>query len=316
MKRFTALICVAVLTCALLVLPALSGAAPSSSEAAKKLKGMQSQMATAQKNYQNAADKLTRARKAAADSRAQLAQLNERIAVNRKALNIRANYLYRTGNASFLEVVFSSQSFSEVYSKVTLLGQVTDSNAQLLNSLRADMRQRMTAQADLDQALKTAQAQTAALKQQSDQATKDLAAQEAYVNALSAKETAALQAAQAAANNKRPSKPESGKNPGAGGGGDYTGTGTTFDGLATWYGVGKGTASGEPFDPNAMTAAHKTLPFGTLVRVTYKGKSVVVRINDRGPYGAGRVIDLTSAAAAVIGLKSAGVGYVTCEIVQ
>lgn len=73
---------------------------------------------------------------------------------------------------------------------------------------------------------------------------------------------------------------------------------------ASWYGPGfhgKKTASGEIFNQNDMTAAHKTLPFGTIVKVTYKGKSVKVRINDRGPFIRGRTIDLSKAAAQKIG---------------
>ena len=85
-------------------------------------------------------------------------------------------------------------------------------------------------------------------------------------------------------------------------------------GAASWYGPcfqGKRTASGEPFNTNHLTAAHKTLPFGTKVRVTNEqtGKSVVVRINDRGPYAHGRVIDLSKAAAEAVGIS--GVGQVT-----
>lgn len=75
---------------------------------------------------------------------------------------------------------------------------------------------------------------------------------------------------------------------------------------ASWYGPGfhgRLTASGERFNQWAMTAAHKTLPFGTKVKVTYKGKSVVVRINDRGPFTKGRTIDLSKAAAQRIGCK-------------
>lgn len=63
------------------------------------------------------------------------------------------------------------------------------------------------------------------------------------------------------------------------------------------------TASGERFNPNALTAAHKTLPFGTRVKVTYKGKSVIVVINDRGPFVKGRTLDLSKAAARKIGCK-------------
>jgi rare lipoprotein A len=90
-------------------------------------------------------------------------------------------------------------------------------------------------------------------------------------------------------------------------------------GAASWYGPGfqgRQTANGETFDQNALTAAHKTLPFGTQVRVTYEGtgESVVVRINDRGPYAHGRVIDLSREAAEEIGLLGAGVGQVRLEV--
>gem|GEM_PF-929935 len=105
-------------------------------------------------------------------------------------------------------------------------------------------------------------------------------------------------------------------NGGGGGGGDYIGTGTIFTGIASWYQIGTTTANGEAFNPNAMTAAHPSLPFNTLVRVTFRGNSVVVRINDRGPFTGGRIIDLSRGAAEVIGLRSAGVGTVTVEIVQ
>jgi len=85
-------------------------------------------------------------------------------------------------------------------------------------------------------------------------------------------------------------------------------------GHASWYGPGfhgRRTASGETFNTHDMTAAHRTLPFGTKVRVVNKrtGKSVVVRINDRGPYAHGRVIDLSKASAQAIGIS--GVDSVT-----
>ena len=90
---------------------------------------------------------------------------------------------------------------------------------------------------------------------------------------------------------------------------------------ASWYDCAKPgecskskiTASGEKFNPNALTAAHKTLPFGTLLRVTHKGKSVVVRINDRGPFIKGRQLDLSRAAARKIGCG--GVCTVKVEII-
>lgn len=85
---------------------------------------------------------------------------------------------------------------------------------------------------------------------------------------------------------------------------------------ASHYGIGDGyggrrTASGERMNPHAMTAAHRSLPFGSLVRVTRGTRSVVVRINDRGPFTRGRCIDLSTAAARAIGLP--GVGQVRIE---
>jgi rare lipoprotein A len=92
-------------------------------------------------------------------------------------------------------------------------------------------------------------------------------------------------------------------------------------GLASWYGPGfdgRPTASGEPFDQTALTAAHPSLPFGTTVRVRAlrNGRSVVVRINDRGPFVEGRVIDLSREAARRIGLERRGVGRVTLEVLD
>jgi len=93
-------------------------------------------------------------------------------------------------------------------------------------------------------------------------------------------------------------------------------------GMATWYGQahqGRKTANGERFDMNGLTAAHRTLPLGTKIKVTYikTGKSVVVRVTDRGPAAwTGKEIDLSMGAASKIGLKSAGVGKVKIERIR
>lgn len=80
-------------------------------------------------------------------------------------------------------------------------------------------------------------------------------------------------------------------------------------GKASWYKLGGRTASGETANPKGLTAAHRTLPFGTLVKVTNlaNGKSVTVRINDRGPFAKGRVIDVTWAAARELGFVRKGI---------
>jgi rare lipoprotein A len=94
--------------------------------------------------------------------------------------------------------------------------------------------------------------------------------------------------------------------------------GHSFSGVASFYGneSGSKTASGQRFNQNAMTAAHRSLPFGTKLRVTHGGRSVVVTINDRGPFIRGRVLDLSTGAARAIGLTSAGVGRVTAEVIS
>lgn len=90
-------------------------------------------------------------------------------------------------------------------------------------------------------------------------------------------------------------------------------------GNASWYGselAGRRTANGERFNPNGLTAAHRSLPFGTRVRVTNRvtGRSVVVRINDRGPFVGGRQIDLARGAARAIGMG--GTSYVSMAVVR
>ena len=95
----------------------------------------------------------------------------------------------------------------------------------------------------------------------------------------------------------------------------------TASGTASWYGSkfhGRRTANGERYDMHQMTAAHRTLPFGTQLRVTNQrnGRSVVVRINDRGPFAGRRIIDLSRGAAGQIGMVNSGVAPVKLEILR
>lgn len=92
--------------------------------------------------------------------------------------------------------------------------------------------------------------------------------------------------------------------------------GRSFSGIASYYGneAGNKTASGQRFNQHAMTAAHRSLPFGTKLKVTHGSRSVVVTINDRGPFIRGRVLDLSKGAAHAIGLTGRGVGRVVAEV--
>ncbi len=92
-------------------------------------------------------------------------------------------------------------------------------------------------------------------------------------------------------------------------------------GIASWYGPGfdgRRTASGEIYDMNGISAAHKTLPFGTIVQVVdlETGKSVIVRINDRGPFVEGRIIDLSKGAAEKLGIIDKGIAKVGLRIIR
>lgn len=102
---------------------------------------------------------------------------------------------------------------------------------------------------------------------------------------------------------------------------EYFPSGSVQKGLASWYGAdfhGKRTSNKEIYNMYAMTAAHKTLPFGTYVKVTNldNGRSVVVRINDRGPFVKGRIIDLSYAAAKKLGMSSEGVVPVKVKVLK
>ncbi len=89
-----------------------------------------------------------------------------------------------------------------------------------------------------------------------------------------------------------------------------------FAGLCAFYSESGRVASGGRFDPNGLTAAHRSLPFGTRVRVTdpKSGRSVIVTVNDRGPFGKGRVIDISLAAARALGMIDRGVIYVRADV--
>jgi rare lipoprotein A len=95
-------------------------------------------------------------------------------------------------------------------------------------------------------------------------------------------------------------------------------TKVTSYGVASYYAEGTQTASGETFDPHALTAAHANLPFGTRLRVTdvATGRSVIVRVNDRGPFVPGRVVDVSYSAAATLGIIGRGTAKVKLDVVQ
>jgi len=99
---------------------------------------------------------------------------------------------------------------------------------------------------------------------------------------------------------------------------DTGGTKIASQGVASFYTEGTETASGEKFDTHELTAAHPTLPFGTKLRVTNTatGRSVTVRVNDRGPYVPGRIVDVSYSAANALGMVNKGVANVKLDVVR
>jgi rare lipoprotein A len=139
-------------------------------------------------------------------------------------------------------------------------------------------------------------------------ATLAACAQSSVVNNKTALHTANRQTSLVAANAKRHFMPHP----------HAAGAQVASHGLASFYSEGQETANGEKFDPNEMTAAHPNLPFGTRVRVTNvaNGRSVTVRINDRGPFVTGRAVDVSYAAAERIGMIKQGVAKVKLDVIR
>ena len=307
---------------------------PSAAVAEAKIEKMRSTFAATMKAYQDAADDLaaTRAKITAHTERVKV--LDGSIAKNRARLAAEARFLYRTSGVGFVEILLGSASIEEFMNRSAALKRVTSRDAATVQRLAEERKERREVFADLRAREKRQGALVARLAAQRARAQAALDAQQRYVDSLPAPVTAALDSQRSARNSTPPAKPKGGSTGGvvpatvAGRSGTYAvlsgqptsyrTTGLAFNGVATWYGnvrPNMSTASGRAFDENELTCAHKTLPFGTRVAVTFRGKSVIVTVTDRGPYGQGRVIDLTKRAAGIIGLKSAGVGQVRCEVV-
>lgn len=322
-----------------LLLPGNASAAPSSDAAASaasaKLESMSANLSATMKSYDAAATELAKTRASIVSNSLKAEKLDGSIALGRKRLAAEVRFLYLTGGVGFAEILLGAATFEEFVDRSVALRRVTARDADLVDRLTAEQSQRAALRRTL--AIRERQQATlvATMARKRSSAQKALNEQQAYVDSLSASVTAALDAQRAVKNTSKVTRPTtaklgtvvSAKVDGRGGrysvlAGQplrYAPTGVAFDGVATWYGnvrPNMSTASGRPFDENELTCAHKTLPFGTRIAVTFRGRSVIVTVTDRGPYGQGRVIDLSKRAATIIGLKSAGVGQVHCEVVR
>jgi hypothetical protein len=256
-----------------------------------------------------AAERLAAERALVADSRVQIAAARHSLAVSEAMLANTLVSSYKVGSRDAFSFVLASGSFADLLARVDLLNRASSSDRDLIDQIRQTQHQ-LTVQL----AVRTAAARAAAQAHASA-----LAARNALSRAV-ARRRAVLAAVNARIRTmlghelqRRRGLAETGGGSGSGGGaGTGSGGGSptpanVFYGECTWYGpgfAGHPTASGEPFDPNALTAASPWLPFGTQLKVTdlSSGLSVQVRVNDRGPFGRG-VLDLSAHAAQLIHLS-------------
>lgn len=320
--------------------PVLAFGAPSSAvrqqtDAARaRLGAMQQQLSSAMSEYDSAAAALAKTRAEIAENRTRLDELDASLQLGQKRLSAEVSFLYRTDGNGFAEALLSAPSIEDFANRLLALSRIANRDAEIVGGLR---RNRIAAR-NLGAKLVRREAQQARLVSdvaaRRSHAQAAITSQQRYADSLSDNVSAALRAGSTASGPKTPTKPptnplsvawasvegRSGKyavlanQPK-----QYSPSGITFKGVATWYGnvrPNMKTASGRRFNENELTCAHKTLPFGTRIAVTFRGKRVIVTVTDRGPYGRGRVIDLSKRAAAIIGLKRAGVGRVRCEVVR
>jgi rare lipoprotein A (peptidoglycan hydrolase) len=321
------------------LLPPVASAVPSASgeqvaAAKSRIVAMQSELSSAMSDYDSTVAALARTRAEIATNRARLKTLNDSIGRGQTRLSAECVFLYRTDGNGFAEALLTSPSIDDFANRLLAVSRIAGRDAELIRTLRRDeiVARRLTlvlAKRGRRQAAEVAMVTARRAKAQSA-----LTRQQRYADSLSASVSVALQADATGGRGKSPGPRRaaprgivwatidgrSGKyavlanQPK-----NYSRSGITINGIATWYGnvrPGMRTASGRAFDENELTCAHKTLPFGTRVAVTFRGKRVIVTVTDRGPYGKGRVIDVTKRAATIIGLRSAGVGRVHCEVVR
>jgi len=255
---------------------------------------------------QEAAARLAAERALIADSRVRIAAARQSLAASRTMLANTLVSSYKAGSRDAFSYVLASGSFDDLLTRVDLLNRTATSDRDLIDQIRGTQRRlaaelavRRSAARDAAQAHAAALAARSALSRAIAHRQAVLADVNAQIRTLLSRE-------------QRRRRGLAGSQGGTAGGGAGSAGGSpqpsnVFYGECTWYGpgfAGHPTASGEPFDPNALTAASPWLPFGTQLKVTdlSTGLSVQVRVNDRGPFGRG-VLDLSAHAAQVIHLS-------------
>jgi peptidoglycan lytic transglycosylase len=245
-----------------------------------------------------------------------IADEKAQIAAARSALAAEVVGDYKAGAPDPTSYVLSAVSFADLADRVDLLDRIDTSEVALITRISGETAGLRATEERLQSQIASQRGQIAAIAAATGRIDRAIAARHHVLASITARMRARLAAEHA--RRDRLAQSDGGTTSGGSGGGGGTASGPVFYGDCTWYGpgfAGDPTASGEIFDPHKLTAASPWLPFNTILRVTstVTGKTVTVRVNDRGPFGHG-VLDLSQHAAQIIGLQ--GWQRVRIEIVS
>ena len=230
--------------------------------------------------------------------------------------------LYKQGEHGSIAIIMGSEGLNDAFTRLSYINKISENDQKLIRRVKAEEQKLRAAREQVEQvklmnheSLDTLILRKAVLENDIAARQKELDAELVKLETARAveQEAAARRLAEEAAMTGFPgpgsivvqSEPPAGLQP----------TGTVLFGVTSWYGPGfhgNRTANGEIYDMYAFTAAHKSLPFNTWLKVNYNGRSVFVRINDRGPYVGARFLDLSKSSAQALGIS--GVAYVSAEI--
>ncbi|MFA6002244.1 MAG: septal ring lytic transglycosylase RlpA family protein [Thermoleophilia bacterium] len=329
-SKLTALFLTAALSAglAILALAVTAQAETSSSEINTRIQGAQTEIEKMRTDIAGLDIRINDSRKVQEMNRNELAEATSRVREAEDRYNQtleqyegRLTAMYKLGTSSFYAIVLSSEDLSDAMGRMEYLSSISENDKRLVQKVKAES-QVVNELHDKIDVLK--QSNTEEIKSMVEQKQNLQNGIEALQSGIS-KDTAELARTQALERDEETRRLAQEAEASFNGSGDsllmsappagLRPTGAVLTGTSSWYGPGfqgNRTANGEIYNMYGMTAAHKSLPFGTWLKVTYNGRSVFVRINDRGPYVGARILDLSKASAESIGLT--GVGYVTAEI--
>jgi rare lipoprotein A (peptidoglycan hydrolase) len=294
-----------VAACALLPAPAQGSVQTDRTAAAlvmRQLDGLDARRAELVQRRSSARARLDDLVTAIGVTKVTIADEEDQIAAARSALAREVVGDYKVGTPDATTYVLGAVSFADLVDRMDVLDRIDTSEVALITRIAGERASLQATRERLEGQIASQRGQIAAIAAATDRIDAGIAARRSLLASITARMRTRLAAEQA--RRDRLAQSDGGATGGSGGG---TPDGRVFYGDCTWYGpgfAGDPTASGEIFDPHKLTAASPWLPFNTILRVTstVTGRSVTVRVNDRGPFGHG-VLDLAQHAARIIGLQ-------------